>query len=342
MTTATKKLVSEDALQTAKAWMKKHICWDGQSSYGPTEGMMNNMIAGGMTGAYCSGGGETPEQALFSALTRRWLVKRMPNKVALATSVADIEKARSEGKIAIVYGWQRANLLEHDYRWLEIFYEYGLRILNFCYNEENALSFGCLNPFDHGLKRYGQVILQDCNRLGILLDCSHSGERASLDIIEQSTTPPVFTHSGAKGFWANGRNITDAQIKACAQKGGVIGLPVFADFVFDTRVRQPTLDDWVKHMDHLVNKAGIDHVGIGCDMVTAGAGVQWDNGTKRRNRDICGAMTFETHDVVGLDHSHANYSLLIAALVQRGYKEPDVAKIMGSNWMRAYKQAWGK
>lgn len=336
-------LVREDALQTALEWMKKHPVVDGLAAAVTSERAMQNCIDGGLNAVAGGGGGRTAKEALMSMLNMRWLVKRIPDKITLVTTVDGIEQAREDGKVALFVNWQNADPLEDDYHWLEIFYEYGLRVLNFCYNGENRLGYGCLEPHDLGIKRFGIDILQDCNRLGILLDGSHSGERTTLDMIEMSTAPCIFSHSNPKGVRMNHRNISDTQITECATRGGVIGCPLYSDFVADTSEgQQPTLDDWVKCVDYVVNLAGIDHVAIGTDIyANPGGAVWWDNNTGRRYRDVSGGMTFEMHEVEGINFSHANFPLLIASLVQRGYKEEDVAKIMGGNWLRVYRQVWG-
>jgi membrane dipeptidase len=342
----TESKVGEDSMQTAKAWMRKHPVVDCLVTGEGGEKLVNDVIAGGINViSWSSGSGwrDTVKDVFGKMLTRKWVVERMPNKCALARSVAEIERARSEGKVAIVYNFQGAEFMEDYFHWLEVFWEFGLRILQPLYNRESRMGYGSLERNDMGLKHFGIEIVRYCNELGVLLDCSHAGERTSLDMIEMSEKPCIFSHSGAKALRDNLRNISDAQIKNCAAKGGVIGCPVFSDFVADTTGgHQPTPDDWVKHVDYVVKLVGIDHVGIGGDILAApGGAVAWHNSFRRQFGETSGGMTFETHEVQGINHSHANFPLLIAALVKRGYKEEDVAKIMGGNWLRVYKAAWG-
>lgn len=342
---STSTLVREDALHTAREWMKTHIVVEGLGIGSPSEQGVRDCMAAGIDACATGGasGRTTTKAAFMNHLQRYWLVKKYPSLVTLARTVAEIERARDEGKVAYFINWQGADPLEDDFHWLEIFHEFGLRILGFCYNEENRLGYGCLEPNDVGLKRFGIDILQDCDRLGILLDCSHTGERTTLDMIDMSKNPCVFTHSNPKSVRDNARNISDTQIRNCTARDGVIGLPVYSDFVADTTEgRQPTLDDWVKCVDYVVDLAGIDHVALGSD-ITAGPGLDlwWDNNTGRQYRDISGDMTYEIHEIEGIEGSLANIPLLVAALVQRGYREEDVAKLIGGNWLRVYRQVWG-
>ena len=324
--------------------MQKYLVVDGLGAAATTENAARGWMSGGVNAVNwtVAGHGSTAKEAAMNMVARDWLVKRLPDRVIVATSVADIEQARRDGKLAVVQGWQGAEALEDDYHWLEVFYKLGLRILQFTYNDENRLGYGCLEPNDPGLKRYGIDILQDCNRLGILVDCSHVGERTSLDTIEMSSTPCIFSHSNPKGVRSNPRNISDEQIRSCASRGGVIGATCFSDFVADTSdCRRPTVMDWVRHVDYLVDLAGIDHVGIGTDILAnPGGAIWWDNNTGRQYRDISGGMTYEMHSIEGFDHSHANFPLLVGALVEQGYKEQDVARIIGGNWLRVYREAW--
>lgn len=339
-------VVSDDSLQTAKAWMTKYPVVDALGSGAPTEKFINDIITGGInvvSWTIANSYRDSTRDVFHSMLTRKWLIQSMPNKCALARSTADIERALSEGKVAIIYNFQGAEFMQDFFHWLEVFWDLGLRILQPFYNRENRMGYGCQEPNDMGLKHFGIEIVRYCNELGILLDCSHAGERTTLDMMEISEKPCVFSHSNPKALRDNPRNISDTQIKNCAAKGGVIGCPIYSDFVADTTGGyQPTVDDWVKHVDYVANLVGIDHVGIGSDIATSpGFGLAWHNTFRRQFRETCGGMTFETHEIKGFNHSHANFPLLITALVQRGYKEQDMAKIMGGNWLRVYKAAWG-
>jgi microsomal dipeptidase-like Zn-dependent dipeptidase len=161
-----------------------------------------------------------------------------------------------------------------------------------------------------GLKHFGIEIVRYCNELGVLLDCSHAGERTSLDMIEMSEKPCIFSHSGAKALRDNLRNISDTQIKNCAAKGGVIGCPVFSDFVADTTGgHHPSPDDWGKHVDYVVNLVGIDHVGIGGDILAApGGAVAWHKASAASSRD---KLVNDFGPGFRTNHSHVTFLALV-------------------------------
>lgn len=338
-------LTREEALVKARELMHRHIVVDGLAMGPAAEWFVEDLIKGGMNAVNNTVGeySDSVKSAFMRMLAQRWLVKRIPDKCILVSTTTDINQAKREGKVAIINGWQGAEPLLDDYRWIEVFQEFGLRILQFTYNHGNLLGAGCLEPRDGGLTFSGIEMVRACNERGIVTDCSHAGERTSLDMIERSDKPCIFSHSNPSGVRNNPRNISDEQIKACATRGGVIGCTTFADFVGDTAGgRQPTLKEWVKCVDYVVKLVGIDHVGIGGDIsCNPGGAVWWDNDTKRRYPEICGGMTFNIHQIEGLGHSHANFSLLVAALLESGYGDEDIAKILGRNWLRVFDQVWG-
>lgn len=337
------KFKKEEALEIARELMRRCIVVDGLTG-GSSERFIEDLQKGGVNAVNdtVSGHNHTVKSAFMSMLSRRWLVERMPDRCLLATTTEDIQRAKQENKVALIAGWQGAEPILDDYHWVEVFHEYGLRILQFTYNEGNALGAGCLEPRDSGLTFRGINLVRECNKLGIVIDCSHTGERTTLDMIEHSKKPCIFSHSNPKAVRMNARNISDEQIKACAGKGGVIGCPIFADFVGNTTDgRRPTVEEWVRCVNYVVELVGIDHVGIGSDISTsAGGWVQWVNNTKRMYPEICGGMDYNMHEIEGIDHSHATFPLLASALIQNGYEEKDMVKILGSNWLRVFREVW--
>src|SRR5690606_33789766 len=138
----------------------------------------------------------------------------------------------------------------------------------FAYNSSNAISDGCLDRTTSGLTSYGRFLVSECNRLGMLIDCTHIGKAATLQIIEESADPVVFTHSNPNAVAPNPRNIDDDQILACAARGGVIALAPFGPLVMKPgQTMWPTLDDFVDHVDHVAQLIGtVDCIAIGTDM----------------------------------------------------------------------------
>ena len=151
---------------------------------------------------------------------------------------------------------------------MEAFYRLGLRVMMPAYNAANAICAGCLDHEDLGLTRFGELVVQECNRLGLLLDGSHVGKRSTLEMMERSSQPFVFTHSNVGRWWTGPRNVDDEQIKACAASGGVIGVANFGPFTKPAgSTEQPSMTELLAHVDYIAQLTGTTaHIGIGTDM----------------------------------------------------------------------------
>ena len=159
-----------------------------------------------------------------------------------------------------------------------------------------------------------------------------------MEIIELSEHPCIFSHSNPWSIREHPRNIGNSLIKHCAEKGGVIGCNTWSEFVAETAGgRHPTLKDWVACVDYAVDLVGADHVAIGTDVCGYPNGELWWSYADKMKTNL----PFGKHEVEGISHGHSNFPLLVAALVQRGYHEGDIVKIMGGNWLRVFGQVWG-
>ncbi len=257
-----------------------------------------------------------------------------------ATSTADIERAKAEGKTAVVLGWQNASPIGNRLDRLELFHALGVRIIQVTYNERNLLGNGCYERTDEGLSRFGVDAVREMNRLGILADLSHVGDKTTLETAEISEMPVAATHANARSFVDHPRNKTDDALKLIAGKGGVIGANAFP--VFLRRGYESTVEDYADAIDDLVERVGIDHVGIGTDYTQDQPHSFFDwlfmqQGTK---------VVLEEHPVP--DPHHHPYGMetpdtlgsVAAALAARGYAPADIAKVMGGNWLRLFERVW--
>ena len=314
---------------------------DGLLTGPPSPATIERLLKAGYDAANwtVSGHSDTTQSALQKITTFYWLRDHMPDKVCIVESRDDLDSAEHNGKLRIVFGFQGAEPIGHDYHFLTVFHKLGVRIIQLTYNEGNHLGAGCLEPDDRGLTHFGIQVVRDMNRLGMLVDLTHVGEKTSLDAIEVSDDPVVFSHSNAKSVRDNPRNLTDEQMTAVAAKSGVVGLATFADFVADTTKGQPTLDQFVDHIAYAVDLIGVDHVGIGTDIMetTGVAGIWWNNNTKRRYPEICGAMDEHMHGIEVFERWD-DFPKATEALLRRGFGEDSVRKIIGGNFLRVLKQ----
>src|SRR5690606_11212718 len=185
-----------------------------------------------------------------------------------ATTIQDLKKAKETGGVALVFGLQGAGYwLDRELVLLRTVYRLGVRIVGISYQKRDLFTDGTGEPANAGLSRAGQDFVKEMNRLGMVIDLSHTGERASLEAIELSEQPIVFSHSNVRSLFDSVRNLSDEQIDAVAQTNGVIGVAAFTSLFKEDVVEanKPTVDDFVEHLDYLVNRAGIDHVGVGLD-----------------------------------------------------------------------------
>lgn len=253
---------------------------------------------------------------------------------------ADILQAKQEGKVGIILGWQNASPIENHLSRLDLFHALGVRIIQITYNERNLLGNGCYERRDEGLTNFGIDAIKEMNRLGILIDLSHVGDRTTLEAIEHSEKPVAITHANARAFVNHVRNKTDEALSRLTEKGGVIGanaFPAFFENTFDA-----TLSDYADAIDDLVQRVGINHVGIGTDYTQDQPKAFFDwifsqQGTKYKERPIVypdpliHPQGMETPDKL---------PNLADELQRRGYTEAGTAKILGGNWLRLFRQVW--
>lgn len=330
--------ISPEALELHKSSIVIDGCVVGPS----TERTLSNLLAGGVTAGNwtVSGHADNHMEAMLKMEARHWLLEAAPEKSVLALTAADIEQAAKDGRFACIFGFQGANYLGHNMHLLSVFWRLGLRVLQLTYNEANELGDGCLEPRNGGLTRCGIQIVRDCNKRGILVDLSHGGHKLGMDIVEYSADPVTISHTGAYSVRENPRNARDELISAVAARGGMIGLATFSDFVGDTsHGRWPTLDEYLDHIEHVVQLVGVEHTAIGTDMMEASSGPGWANNTLRFYPEICGGMDLERHQIEGFPN-HSAIPKITDGLLRRSYSAADIKKLMGENLLRLYRQVW--
>jgi membrane dipeptidase len=273
------------------------------------------------------------------------LIRRMPDEVRLIETIEDFSRAKQEGKLGIVLHFQTCSPFEQELRYVEIFYRLGVRAALLTYNIRNLIADGCTKRTDSGLSRFGVRLVKEMNRVGMVVDGSHTGIRSSLDAIEVTDSPFIFSHSGARAVYDHPRNVTDEQIRACARTGGVIGVVGLSYFLGDAA--DPKLETLVQHVAYIAELVGTEHVGIGMDYsrsispystleeqqtthIGAFASGVWREGDFPPPPWRC-APEIETP--AGMRH-------LTAALLRHGFSWSETKGIMGENFLRVFRAVW--
>jgi len=188
-------------------------------------------------------------------------IKSHPDEYLLAHSVRDIQKAKETNKIAIAFDLEGSEPLNGNLNLISFYYDLGVRQMLLAYNKDNRASGGCMEG-KIGLTDFGEQVIAEMNRVGMIVDVSHMGYRATMETFETSIAPVIFSHSNPLGVHENARNISDEQIKACAETGGVVGINGIGDFLGGTKS-----ETVVDHIEYVIDLVGPEHVGLGLDYV---------------------------------------------------------------------------
>ncbi len=263
---------------------------------------------------------------------RHWLSSH-PEEFALAETVADVKAAKAAGKLAVAFDLEGSTMLLEDVAMVAVYRDLGVRQMHLVYNRNNSVGGGCHDE-DAGLTAYGREVVRAINRAGIVMDCSHNGERTSLDIMETSEKPVVFSHANARALVDHQRNVTDRQIDACAATGGVIGINGIRLFL---DAKEGFAEPMARHIDYMVQRVGPDHVGIGID-ISFDLGV--DDHPPHEDRGFWWPVSGR-YSRTGTGSAGPEVLPEIEQLLRkRGYGDTDIDKIFGLNFARIAEQTW--
>jgi len=268
-----------------------------------------------------------------------------PEVLSRVRTAADIGKAKKNKRTGMVYGVQDGVAFETDLDRLDDLHALGLRVVQPTYNRRNLLGDGCLEPANAGLSRTGIEAIERMNALGILVDLSHCGRQTAADAIRLSKKPVAFTHTGCQALADHPRNRTDEELRAVADKGGVSGI-YFMPYLSEGR--QPTASDIVRHLEHMVQVAGEDHVSIGTDGNISPTTVDdkfkeafAKNTRERREAGIAAPWETETGYLFAADlNTPRRLATLAMMLADRRHSAARIEKILGGNLLRVFGETW--
>lgn len=260
---------------------------------------------------------------------RRYFLAR-PNVCRMADCAADARTAKAEGKLAVAFAFQGTNALLGDVTLVEVYRRLGVIQMLLAYNAANFTADGCHERRNAGLSEFGRRLIAEMNRVGVIVDVSHVGLRSSLEALDLTTKPPVFSHSTPKHFAPHDRNITDEQIQACAARGGVIGLTGLGLFM-DGEHQKATATRLAETIDYVAQLVGARHAAIGLDYVADPASMAR---YLRTNAGLYGGGQQYPTDGVMEFAPPSVLAGVAADLSQRGYSDNDVRGILGENYLR--------
>jgi membrane dipeptidase len=329
--------------------MMQRVVIDAQSNSVLTAAQANLLRAGGVGAVLYTVFDHRLDLAgaLLEIARARQALALLPDAYRVVRSVDDLRESQRARPVGVILGLQSALPLGDREEYVTILHDVGVRVLQLTYNDRNLIGDGWLEPDDAGVSAFGRSVIAAANRTGIAIDLSHCGLRTTLEAIDLSAVPVVVTHANPAGQCPSRRNKPDAVLRALAARGGVIGLTAFSPLAVRPAATAPHLDDFLDHIDYVVNLVGIDHVGIGSDHVDGVFEREaferewgWQAPLYREITDFIGPWYgYDTKGVVGFAGA-ADWDNLADGLGHRGYDQDATRKILGGNFLRVFERAW--
>ncbi len=258
-----------------------------------------------------------------------------------AQTVADIRAAFANGQVAVIPALEAATPIENELDRIDVLYGFGVRMLGVTYSESNGLGSGCREARDAGLTGFGRRAVERMNALGILIDVSHAGDETSMDTIRASRSPVCISHSGARALWPISKCKPDDVIRACAERGGVIGIEAApGTTMVRPNLEEHSIETVMRHFEYCVDLVGIDHVTFGPDTFFGDHAASY--GLPMGQLFASGDSEFDAivpEYVVGLENI-GDFPNVVRWLVKHGYADDEIAKAISGNTLRVLQEAW--
>jgi len=267
-----------------------------------------------------------------------------PDAFMQLRSASDFATAKRAGRLGIIFSFEGVAMLEGKVERIQLFRDLGVRVMQLSYNTASPFAAGVLASPESGLTDLGRSAVEKMNELGVSIDLSHANARTTSDVIALSRQSVLVTHAGCAAVHEHPRNKTDQQLRAIAEKGGVVGI---YDLPYLTpSPRQPTLEDYMAHMGHALQTCGEDHVGIGSDTSVQAFDTSPDSMAKfnrlvaeRRARGVGAPGEDRPPFVEGLN-TPLRCQIIADSLLEKGYPSRVAEKVLGANFVRAFSEIW--
>ena len=277
-----------------------------------------------------------PDSGLRVALdqiARLYAETQACSRFAISKSYHDIQKAREDRKIALVITMEGVEALGTDLNLLRAFYELGVRSIGLTHARSNAAGHGGIfassGSSQKGLTEFGRDLVRECEALGVIVDLAHINAAGFNEVLSMTTKPPIVSHTNVRRYYDIERNISDEQIKMIGERRGVIGIN---SVLVGPKKEESTLDRYVDHIEYVTNLIGINGVGVGFDFFEF-VYSQWPESAKR---ELAEKLT--TPQFIPDLRNHAHARNLTRKLIERGFNDQQIEKILRGNWLRIFEE----
>lgn len=316
----------------------------------PSERLLSDIRASGVTAVSMTLSvgisGDRFSRALYKIAVFDEKVAAAPDVLMRIRKGADLVTAKRTGRLGLIYNVQDTSLLENDLTRVARLQALGLRVMQMTYNVRNPVGDGCLERDNAGLSNFGRALVEEINRVRMVMDLSHSGQRTIAEAISLAKAPPIISHTGCRDLTDHPRNVYDAELRALANKGGVVGI-YFMPFLVPRG--QAHKEDLIRHLEHAVSVCGEDHVGLGTDGSISGS-VLDDSYRESMRREYESRVAQgiaapgespDAHHVIPEYNDPGRMLRLADDLAARGWSAARIEKVLGKNFARVFSEVWG-
>ncbi len=287
---------------------------------------------------------ETTQETLHNIALWQRFTRDNADLCYLIKNNADLEKIGVDHRVGIIFGFQNCSPISDNVGFVEIFHDLGVRFMQLTYNNQTRLASGTYEAFDTGLTRFGKTVVKEMNRVGMVVDMSHSGERSTLEAIEFSDRPITVSHANPKFYHDGLRNQSLAVIKALGQTGGMLGFSLYPLHLKDNS--NAKLDEFCTMIAKTAEIMGVDNIGIGTDLCVGQPSsiLEWmRNGRWSTQKDFGESTSKSMAWPAQPDWftCAADFSNIAKGLTVVGFNTADIEKIMGGNWQRFFHASFG-
>jgi membrane dipeptidase len=334
-------------LQGSTPLHKESIIIDGRdpthlmymATRNPKPEYIDVLNAGGLTASVVDAAWVDDDFGAAARAVAAWhrRVVSLGNKARIVYHVDDIREAKRLNQVGFILSYQSPSPVENDVDLAYMWQKLGIRVMELTYQTRNLVGDGCTEKTDCGLSRFGENLIRHLNKCGIVVDLSHAGNRTALEGARASAKPVILSHTNARALCDTPRNATDELLKEVAKGGGVVGVSAYSAIVIKGGGETgTTLPQFLNHIDYLLELLGEDHVAIGLDVGEFRSPTELD----LLHGLVGGAGNAPKHRYVEELKTRTGTPKLTAGLVERGYSDVTIKKILGENFLRVFEQVW--